>query len=134
MAVLDASVYVALMNANKPHHARSWRWLQQAQSDHESLVAPIILLAEVAAAISRGTDDLVLARQVIQQLKQSKLIRLAVITPDLAERAAEIAVDHQIRGCDAIYVALADQMKDELVTLDKQQFERGSAVVKTREP
>jgi predicted nucleic acid-binding protein len=46
----------------------------------------------------------------------------------------EIAVDHQIRGCDAIYVALADQMKDELVTLDKQQFERGSAVVKTREP
>jgi predicted nucleic acid-binding protein len=39
-----------------------------------------------------------------------------------------------IRGCDAIYVALAEDLGTELVTLDRQQRERGSAIVPTREP
>jgi predicted nucleic acid-binding protein len=52
----------------------------------------------------------------------------------LAQRAAAIAADHQIRSCDAIYVALAQQLGTELVTLDQQQLERGVAVVTTRIP
>jgi len=56
------------------------------------------------------------------------------VTAGLAERAATIAADDQIRGCDAIYVALAEQLDDHLVTLDQQQLERGAAVVTVYKP
>lgn len=134
MAVIDASVYVALINANESHHANSWAWFQQAQSARELLSAPVILLAEIAAALGRGMNNPSLAHRVIQQLLHSKVVDLVPISPMLAERAAALAADHQIRGCDAVYVALAEQLSDYLITLDQQQLEHGSAVVTTRKP
>lgn len=134
MAVIDASVYMALVNARESNHASSWAWLRQAQVAREQLSAPVIFLAEIAAALSRGLGDPALAHQVVAQLLRSKLIELVPITPKLAERAATIAANHQIRGCDAIYVALAEHLGNYLITLDQQQFERGAAVVTTRKP
>jgi predicted nucleic acid-binding protein len=52
----------------------------------------------------------------------------------LAEQAATIAIDHRIRSCDAVYVTLAAQLGDCLVTLDRQQLERAAEVVDAREP
>ncbi len=134
MAVIDASVYVALINAHESTHASSWVWFEQAQATREPVVAPVILLAEVAAALSRGVGDPALAHRVVQQLLRSKVIELVPVTTAMAERSAAIAADHRIRGCDAIYVALAEQLSDHLVTLDQQQLERGAAVVTTRKP
>ncbi len=134
MAVIDASVYVALINAHEKDHTSSWVWFEQARAAREQIVAPVILLAEVAAALSRGVGDLALAHGVVQQLKHSGLIELVPVTLTLAERAAAIAADHRIRGCDVIYVALADQLGDYLVTLDRQQLERSAEIVSAREP
>lgn len=124
MAIIDASVYVALISAHEKDHASSWAWFEQAQAAHEPIAAPVILLAEVAAALGRGTGDSVLAQRVVQQLKRSGVIDLIPVTIAMAERAAIIAADHRIRGCDAVYIALADQLGDCLVTLDRLQLER----------
>jgi predicted nucleic acid-binding protein len=134
MAVMDASVYVALVNAHEREHASSWAWFEQAKAQKESVVAPVILLPEVAAALSRGMGDPTLAHRVVQQLVRSQVIELVQITMAMAERAAAIAAEHRIRGCDAVYVVLADQLRDTLVTLDQQQLERGAALVNARAP
>jgi predicted nucleic acid-binding protein len=134
MAVIDASVYIALVNAHEREHASSWAWFEQAKAAEESVVAPVILLAEVAAALSRGMGDPTLAHRVVQQLARSEVIQLIQITMAMAERAAAIAAEHRISGCDAVYVALADQLSDTLVTLDRQQLERGAALVTVRAP
>ncbi len=134
MAVVDASVYVALINAREPDHASSWAWFERTEAAQERIVAPVILLAEVAAAVSRGIGDSTLARQVVEQLQRSAVIELVPVTPALAARAAAIAADHRLRGCDAVYVALAEELAECLVTLDQQQLERGAAVVTTRCP
>ena len=134
MAVIDASLYIALINAHEPDHARSWTWFECAKAAQEPIRAPVILLAEVAAALSRGVGDLALARQVVLQLRHSRAVELVPVSLALAERAASIAADHRIRGCDAVYVALADQLGDCLVTLDEQQLERGAATTLTRRP
>lgn len=134
MAVIDASVYVALINAHEREHGSSWTWFEQAKAAQEVVVAPVVLLAEVAAALSRGVGDPVLAHRAVRQLMRSSLIELTPVTKALAGRAAAIAADHRVRGCDAIYVALAEQRGDQLVTLDRQQLERGSAVVAVRQP
>jgi predicted nucleic acid-binding protein len=52
----------------------------------------------------------------------------------VAKQAARMAAEHRIRGCDAVYVSLADQLSDTLVTLDRQQLERGAALVNARTP
>jgi len=134
MAVIDASVYVALINAHENDHVRSWAWFDQARAAEQPIVAPVILLAEVAAALSRGVGDSVLAHRVVRQLRHSGVIELVSVSQAMAERAAIIAADHRIRGCDAVYIALADQRGDALVTLDRQQLERGTAIVNVREP
>ena len=134
MAIIDASVYVALINAHEKDHDSSWAWFEQAKAAQEPMVAPVIFLAEVAAALSRGVGDPALAHRVVQQLKQAGVIELLPVTVAVAERAAAIAAEHRIRGCDAVYVALADQLGEHLVTLDRQQLERAAAVVKVHEP
>ena len=134
MAVTDASVYIALINADERDHGSSWEWFEEAKAEHEPIIAPAILLAEVAAALSRGLGDPALAHRVVQQLKRSEAIELLPVTQAMAEQAAMIAADYRIRGCDAVYVALADQLGDCLITLDRQQLERGAAIVTAREP
>jgi predicted nucleic acid-binding protein len=134
MAVIDASVYIALVNAHEREHARCWAWFEQVRAADESIVAPVILLPEVAAALSRGVGEPTLAHRVVQQLARSEVIQLVPVTLAMAEQAASIAAEHRIRGCDAVYVALADQLSDTLVTLDQQQLERGAALVTVRVP
>ena len=134
MPVLDASVCVALFHAADPGHLASRRWLAQRQGEDEPIVSPVLLLAEVAAALGRGLGDADLARDAVRLLRGPYLIELFPVTETLAARAAEIAAEQKIRGCDAIYVALARQLEMELVTQDRQQLERGAAVVATRMP
>jgi predicted nucleic acid-binding protein len=134
MAVIDASVYVALVNADESEHSSSWAWFEQARAAGESILAPVIILSEVAAALGRGVGDPSLAHRVVQQLVRSEVIELVPVTLAIAEQAVLIAAEHRIRGCDAVYVALADQLGDTLVTLDRQQLERGAALVAVRAP
>jgi predicted nucleic acid-binding protein len=134
MPVLDASVCVALFHRGDPGHLASRRWLAERQGEEEPIVSPVILLAEVAAALGRGLGDADLAREAVRLLRGRHLVELFPVTEALAARAAEIAADQKIRGCDAVYVALARQLDMELVTQDLQQLERGAAVVATRLP
>ena len=134
MAVIDASVYIALINAHEPDHDRSWVWFEGVRTSQEPILAPVILIAEVAAALSRGVGNRALAHEVVQQLARSQVVELVPVSLALAERAAAIAADHRIRGCDAVYVALAEQLDERLVTLDGQQLERGASVAATASP
>jgi predicted nucleic acid-binding protein len=134
MAVIDASLYIAWINAKEPDHATSWNWLEAARARNEALVAPVILLAEVAAALSRGVGDANLAQLAVEQLEHSGLIELIPVTQALAARAAKIAATQRIRGCDSIYVALAEHRGEILVTLDQQQLERAAEIVRAEKP
>ncbi len=134
MPVLDASVCVSLFRADDPGHRASLRWLEEALQGDELIVSPVILLAEVAAALGRGLGDVELPRRVVELLRTRQIIDLLPVSEALAARAAEIAAEQKVRGCDAIYLALAEQLEMSLVTLDRQQLERGAEVVATRTP
>ncbi|MEO8084200.1 MAG: PIN domain-containing protein, partial [Ardenticatenales bacterium] len=61
-------------------------------------------------------------------------VTLWPVPETLALRAAEIVGTHRIRGCDAVYVALAEQLGEPLVTLDNEQLARGGSLVVTLRP
>ena len=55
-------------------------------------------------------------------------------TESQGETAAAIAAQQFLRGADAVYVALAGQLRMPLVTWDKELLERAAAVVPTLTP
>jgi len=134
MAVVDASVYVALCNAQEDQHEVCWDWYRQCLEGGKPLRAPNLLLSEVAAALSRGLGDQILASRVVDHLISSQEVELMPVGLSIAESAARIAAEYRIRGADAIYVALAKYLGDELVTLDRQQRERSAAIIDTGKP
>ncbi len=134
MTVIDASVYVAALRENEPAHNESRAWFQRAVASGEPLAAPMVLLAEVGGALARRARSPQPAREVVEELETGELIALYPIGSDLAGRAAVLAAEHFLRGCDAIYVALAEQLGEPLVTLDEEQLARGAAVVTTIRP
>jgi predicted nucleic acid-binding protein len=60
---IDASVFINAFNPAEAGHADSQRLLAQLRSQAAPLIAPTLLLPEVAAAIRRGRGDEALARQ-----------------------------------------------------------------------
>ena len=134
MAVVDASVILSSILPGEPQHEASKAWLVALADSGDHFSAPVILLSEIAAPLSRAYAQPDLAKQVAQTLIAAPFARLVPISIPLANRAAVIAADYQIRSCDAVYVALAESLDEELITLDKQQDERAQSVVETSQP
>lgn len=98
------------------------------------MAAPGLLLVEVAASIRRLTGSTKLARRVLSELQEDELIELYPLTAARSEAAAEIAASIGVRGADAVYLALASELGETLITLDRQQLERGKRVVDVTRP
>jgi predicted nucleic acid-binding protein len=133
-AVVDASVWVSRLVPGDIHHHRSQAWFEARATDGSLLVAPLIVLAEVAGAISRRTGRPRLARRSVQLIQRLPSLRLVSVEAALAKSAAELAADHSLRGADALYVATAQQLGLPLITLDTEQLERSPLVVPTGAP
>jgi len=134
MPIIDTSVYVATLNRSEVNHQVCVQWMKKVKNDGVQLYAPNIILAEVAAAISRGQNDLEAAKSAIKHLESIILMELVPVSPELAADAAQIAAEQRIRGCDAVFVALAKQRDDILITLDRQQMERSQDIIQVSEP
>jgi len=132
--VVDASVWVATLHRADPGHARCSDWLRRALDAGASLTAPSLVLAEVAAAIRRISGHAETGADAIVKLLAVPALDLCDLDVARARRAAEIAVNTGVRGADAVYLALAVERGDVLISLDRQQRERGGAVADVRLP
>lgn len=136
MPVVDASVWVSRFLRTDVAHERSKKWFAEAVEKQLTLYAPAVVLPEVAAAIARtseGPNGDELANEALAVLRASG-VKIIDVSLSLGLKAAQIAGQCRVRGCDAVYLALAEQLSEPLVTLDKQQNERGGAVVQTMTP
>ena len=59
---------------------------------------------------------------------------LVPVSSMMARRAAELSLELGLHGCDAVYVALAEQRGEPLISLDRRQLERARGVIEAREP
>ncbi len=125
MYVVDASVWVSRFVPSDVHHQPSYHWLEGTFTRGELLAAPALLLAEVAGALSRRTGRPEVAARAIDLLEQLPNSRLVTVDPQLARLAARLAGQLRLRGGDALYVALAQQLGFSLFTWDREQAERG---------
>jgi predicted nucleic acid-binding protein len=85
---------------------------------------PNLVKPEVAGAIGRATGDPGLARQAVKMLSEVPHVTPIVLDDDLAEAAADLAIEAKLRGADAVYAATARRFEATLVTLDNEQWTR----------
>jgi predicted nucleic acid-binding protein len=132
--VVDASVLIAAVLPNEPFHADAKALMQRLMDVGVYLSLPTIAVAEVAAAIARGAGDERLALAVAAGYSVRPDLHRVAVDGALGDLAAEIAARQRIRGCDAVYVALAHREQAVLITLDSQQRERAPSSVTARTP
>ena len=67
-------------------------------------------------------------------LQTLPLLTFIPLDDEFAQRAADLAADHSLRGADAVYAAVAQRNGTTLITLDDEHYQRAAAVIATRTP
>jgi len=131
---IDASVFLNAFNPYEAGHEESHRLLAQLQEQATPIIAPTLLLPEVAAAVSRGREDENLAREFATSLSRLPHLVLVPLDTALAQQATDVAARYRLRGSDAVYAAVALRFGSTLVTLDREQRERVAEALTARYP
>lgn len=127
--VTDASLWVSRLVPQDAFHLWVSEWMAARRAEGSQMLAPALLLAEVAGAIRRRTGDSALARKAVELLKDLPGLRLVAMDEALLEEAAGLAAELGLRGADATYVAVASRLGLPLATLDSDQRERAEKQV-----
>lgn len=124
MFTVDASVHINALNRLEDGSPESRLFLERVFRRPWPVFSPTLLLVEVAATVARVFADagqgLVMA-QAIRGLPGQAWIPL---DETMAEVAARLAAERQLRGADAVYAAVAQRYGTTLITRDHQQLER----------
>jgi len=126
MILVDASVWVGRFLPQDAHHEACKVWLANYLAGGEPVVVPAHAFAEIAGAISRRTGDEALGRRAVELILKVPSLKVVNIGRELGLEGATVASQCKLRGADALYVAAAQILNISLVTLDKEQKERGS--------
>ena len=124
--VVDASLWVARLVPQDAFHARVRLWMETRLLAGTEFVAPALLLAETAGAISRRTGDALLAARAVELLERLPGLRLVEMDDTLMEAAAGLAAGLGLRAADSVYVAVASRLNIPLATLDADQRARAA--------
>jgi predicted nucleic acid-binding protein len=132
--VVDASVWVSRLIPQDVHHSASSTWIEQYTTAGNLLVAPALLLVEVAASVSRQRGQGALARSIVEDLSDTDELHLVPLDVSLLQAAVNTAIDLRLRAGDAFYVAVAHHLGVPLVSWDREQLARASSIVTTYSP
>jgi predicted nucleic acid-binding protein len=132
--VVDASVIVSRLVPHDVHHEASRRWLTRHVADGGLVIAPALLLPEVAGAVARRTGEPRLARRAADAVLHLPALRLVPVDDVLAGSAARFAAQLRLRGADAVYIAAAARLRLPLVTWDLEQRDRAARLIEVLIP
>lgn len=132
--IIDASVWVAFFLTTDSTHRTSYIWIDHHTSAGGMLVAPSILLTEVAAAIARRLGQPQMALHAAATISNLNLMRIVPMDGALMQEATVIAANLRLRGADSIYVATAKQLGIPLLTWDHEQLTKSVGVISAFQP
>ena len=111
------------------NHAASLNWWRVYTTAGGILVAPELVLVEVAAALGRQTKQIAFAQQAVSYLYYTSQVQFVPMDIALLLDAADLAARLSLKGADAVYVATARLKAIPLVSWDREQLTRASSVL-----
>ena len=131
---IDTSVWASSILPNDSNHITALNWIIQYTANGGYLVAPTLLVVEIAAAVARATGNAQMGHNAIKHLYAYNPMLLLSIDQSLVNEAADIAAGFRLRGSDALFVALARQLSIPLVSFDNEQLTRPTSIITTIRP
>ncbi|MCS7222846.1 MAG: PIN domain-containing protein [Anaerolineae bacterium] len=122
--VVDASVHLNALNPAEASSTESQALLKWLFGEPWLVVSPTLLLIEVVTAVARVFDDPTRGLAVAEAVRGLPGQVWVSLDENLAREAARLAAEHQLRGADGVYAAVAHWYGAALITLDRQQLER----------
>jgi predicted nucleic acid-binding protein len=132
--VVDASVWVGVFHTGDVHHEIALLLLHQVIAKRVDVHVPNLALAEVAGVFARQTGSSAAARRTVRAVLSVPGLQRHGFDDELADQACAIAGRCRLRGADAVYVALAAQLRVPLVSLDQEILERAARIVSALTP
>ncbi len=133
-AVVDASVWVSSLTPGEVHHSASQQWFAAYLAASGRVVAPTLLLVEVAGAIGRQSGDRILGQQALNLVLRLPVLHLVTLHRQLGISAAQLAADLHLCGADAVSVAVGEYLDVPLITWDREQLTRAAGRIAVRTP
>jgi predicted nucleic acid-binding protein len=134
LITVDSSVFVSAARPSEPGFQESTTFLAWVRQGQPRLFLPTLVLVETAAALSRTGSREDISQQYALAIGQLPNTVLVALDEGLARQAAALGARHKLRGADAVLLATASIFAAELVTLDKEQLERGAKIVQALTP
>lgn len=134
MYTLDANIYARDIDPNDPDYPACHALIERLQLGDVRIIVPTLLLAELAASISRVRRDPIRARIAVEALEALPYLEFVDLDRGQAQAAAMIAADRAVKGADAVYISVALHYGCVLVTLDQEQAKRAAAIVTVMTP
>jgi predicted nucleic acid-binding protein len=98
------------------------------------MIAPALILVEIAAAISRSWGNVNAARQFASYLGNLASLTLVPLDAQLISNATDVAARYSLRAGDAFYVAIAQNLGIPLVTFDRDISNKAGGVISVIAP
>lgn len=126
MVVIDSNVFVSMFSEKDPNFGKAQRILEQILRKSVKTEAPSVFLPEVCGAIRRVSNKefAVAVRNEIESWIDAKLISVYEVTRERMRLASDFAIDLSLKGGDAVFVSLADELNAELLTFDGEVNKR----------
>lgn len=131
---VDASVFVSSLHPPDAYYSMSRQFTEQIRTEDWVVICPTLVVIECAGAIGRLTGREADGRDAITAVRSFRSLRFVPLSEELSDAAAELAAVHQLRGADAVYVAVAREFGTTLVTWDREMLTRSPAAVTTINP
>jgi predicted nucleic acid-binding protein len=106
LLTIDSSVFVSAARQAETGNAESTRFLAWVRESRPRLFLPTLLMAEVAAALSRTGSAAGLAQQYALAIGQLPDTILVALDEGLAQRAAALGAQHKLRGADCVFFGI----------------------------
>lgn len=134
MYTVDASVWVNGFDQRESGHETSRQLLELLRAQAVPIIEPMLVLAEVAGAISRTRQDPARAEAFAIVLGQLPNVTILPLDDTLGQQALALAAQHGLRGADAVYAAVAQQAGCTLISLDHEHLTRLAGLISVQTP
>jgi predicted nucleic acid-binding protein len=135
MYVIDSSVLLSGFFDYEPYHKESQKCLRYFKENPSVPVfLPEFVIPEIGCVISRRIKKSKLGIEFAKSLRGFVNFKFIPVDRYIADLSLEIGSFLNLKGADAIFVAVAYNFNSTLISLDKEHLEKAKRLIKVIHP